>query len=216
MNSIPIKTARPTEREAVVQVIAESFRADPAARWIYPAARQYDEWFPGFVAAFAGKAFEHRSACCAADHSGAALWLPPEVHPDEVALAALIKASIGLARQPGVFALFAEMDRHHPAQPHWYLPMIGVQPGKQRSGLGSALLRHALKRCDAENHLAYLEASSRQSIPLYERHGFAVTGTIQVGSSPPLFAMVREPRPQEIRLANEAACLPGQSRGILQ
>lgn len=204
-----IRTAGASERDIAIRAITSAFSADPVARWIYPAADDYAKWFPDFVAAFACRAFEHGSAYCAEDHSGAALWLPPEIHPDDVALATLMQTSIGAAEQPEVFALFAEMDRHHPAQPHWYLPMIGVEPGKQRSGLGSALLRHALQRCDAENHPAYLEASSRQSIPLYERHGFAVTGPIQMGSSPTLYAMVRAPRPQESRSPNESACLPG-------
>ena len=40
---------------------------------------------------------------------------------------------------------------------------------------------------------ADLEASSEQNLALYERHGFEVVGTIQVGSSPSIFPMVREP-----------------------
>jgi predicted N-acetyltransferase YhbS len=72
--------------------------------------------------------------------------------------------------------------------------MIGVDPSKQGQGYGSALLKHALERCDGEGKLAYLEASSPKSIPLYQRHGFELIGTIQVGSSPPLFPMLRKPR----------------------
>jgi GNAT superfamily N-acetyltransferase len=72
--------------------------------------------------------------------------------------------------------------------------MIGVVPDKQGNGYGSALLRHALERCDSDDKLAYLESSSDKNIPLYERHGFEVLGTIQVGSSPPLFPMLRRPR----------------------
>jgi ribosomal protein S18 acetylase RimI-like enzyme len=209
MTVIPIKTARTREKEQVVRTITESFRADPAARWIYPATEQYDNWFPSFVAAFAGKAFEHRSACCAADYAGAALWLPPGVHPDETALLSLVRASVGAGEQDAVLALFEQMDRHHPAEPHWYLPMIGVAPVKQGSGVGSALLNESLRRCDAESRLAYLEATTTQSVRLYERHGFAVSATIQAGSAPPLYAMVRRPQPDRKRPAGESAPVPG-------
>ena len=41
------------------------------------------------------------------------------------------------------------MDECHPDESHWYLPMIGVEPSAQGEGLGAALLRHALARCDA-------------------------------------------------------------------
>ena len=96
--------------------------------------------------------------------------------------------------QADVFALLQAMDRNHPVEPHWYLPMIGVDPAKQRNGYGSALLKHALRRCDGQHAVAYLESSSPKNVPLYERHGFELLGTIQVGSSPPLFPMLRRPR----------------------
>jgi ribosomal protein S18 acetylase RimI-like enzyme len=60
--------------------------------------------------------------------------------------------------------------------------------------LGSALLEHALARCDGDHTLAYLESSNSPNNLLYERHGFEVIGTIQVGASPPIWPMVRRPR----------------------
>jgi GNAT superfamily N-acetyltransferase len=109
---------------------------------------------------------------------------------------ALLQRSIPEENQPEIFAFMEQMDSSHPFEPHWYLPMIGVDPGKQGNGYGSALLKHALARCDRDDKLAYLEASSPKSVPLYRRHGFDLVGTIQVGSSPPLFPMLREPRRQ--------------------
>jgi len=86
------------------------------------------------------------------------------------------------------------MGSYHPTEPHWYLPFIGVDPARQGNGHGSALMEHALTRCDREQKLAYLESSNPRNIPLYQRHGFEVLGTIQVGSSPPLAPMLRRPR----------------------
>src|SRR3989442_3137660 len=93
------------------------------------------------------------------------------------------------------FSLLEQMGGYHPCEPHWYLPMIGIDPAKQGNGDGSALLKHALERCDGEGKLAYLESSSPKSVPLYQRHGFELLGTIQVGSSPSMFPMLRKPRP---------------------
>lgn len=86
--------------------------------------------------------------------------------------------------------------------------MIGVDPAKQGNGYGSALLKHAVERCDGEGKPAYLESSSPRSIPLYQRHGFELLGTIQVGSSPPLFPMLREPRRHAISIETEANATP--------
>ena len=72
--------------------------------------------------------------------------------------------------------------------------MIGVDPADQGEGFGSALLQHGLARCDREDKLAYLESTSLESLRLYERHGFELLGTIQVGSSPQVFPMLRKPR----------------------
>jgi GNAT superfamily N-acetyltransferase len=72
--------------------------------------------------------------------------------------------------------------------------MIGVEPAQQGEGYGSALLKHALERCDSDDKLAYLESSSPKNLPLYKRHEFELLGTIQAGSSPMLFPMLRRPR----------------------
>jgi ribosomal protein S18 acetylase RimI-like enzyme len=86
------------------------------------------------------------------------------------------------------------MRAAHPSEPHWYLPLIGVDPRCQGRGYGSALLARALIRCDQERTLAYLEATSPLNRALYERHGFTVVTTIQAGNSPTIWPMVRTPR----------------------
>jgi ribosomal protein S18 acetylase RimI-like enzyme len=196
-----IKTVTPSNADQAVGAIVLAFSADPIARWFYPDPHRYLLHLPSFIRAFAGKAFEHNSAYYVDGYLGAALWLPPDVHPDKDALLALLQHSIPDEKQQEIFAFIEQMDRSHPAKPHWYLPMIGVDPTSQGNGYGSALLKHALERCDGEGQLAYLEASSPTSIPLYQRHGFELAGTIQVGSSPPLFPMLRKPR--RLSLGNE-------------
>ena len=191
---ITIKKVASAEQDNAVGAIVKAFSTDRAARWMYPDSGQYREHFQSFVKAFAGSAFEHGSADIVDGYLAAALWLPPGIHPDEEAMGKLIRSTVLESDQANVFALFQEMDRYHPAEPHWYLPMIGVDPAQQGKGYGSALLQHALARCDRENKLAYLESTSPRSVQLYQRHGFELLGTIQVGTSPQLFPMLRKPR----------------------
>lgn len=191
---IKVKTVEPCEREVAVGAVVQAFMADPAARWVYPDPERYLESFPDLVNAFAGVAFEHGSAERVDGSAAAALWLPPGVHADDEALAAVLSQSVPVHEQADVFALFEAMARFHPSQPHWYLPMIGVDPAQQGRGYGSALLSYALARCDVEGIPAYLESTSLQSRRLYERHGFELLGTIQIASAPPLFPMIRRPR----------------------
>jgi ribosomal protein S18 acetylase RimI-like enzyme len=184
----------PSEAEQAIAVIVLAFSIDPAARWTYPDPDRYLAHFPAVVRAFGGKAFAHGTGRHVSGFAGAALWLPPGIQPDEEALGAVLQASVAPSRQVAVFAVFEQMGRYHPREPHWYLPLIGVDPAHQRKGHGSALLQDALLQCDRDHAPAYLESTNPANIPLYERHGFEVLATIQVGSSPPIFPMLRAPR----------------------
>jgi ribosomal protein S18 acetylase RimI-like enzyme len=190
---ITIKKVATAEQDTAISALVRAFSTDSAARWMYPDSQQYLEHFQSFVKAFAGAAFEHGSADIVDGYLAAALWLPPGIHPDEQAMGKLIQGTLAEGDQANVSAIFEEMDRYHPTEPHWYLPMIGVDSAHQRKGFGSALLQHGLTRCDHEDRLAYLESTSPSSVRLYERHGFELLGTIQVGSSPQLFPMLRKP-----------------------
>ena len=107
----------------------------------------------------------------------------------------IIEASVSPAMLGDVYAVIEKMEQFHPAEPHWYLPLMGVDPVLQGQRYGSALLSHALQQCDREGSLAYLESSNPRNIPLYKRHGFRIIGEIQSGSSPTMTAMLRAPSP---------------------
>ena len=189
-----VKTVTASDEAPAIDVVVLAFSADPGARWTWPDPQQYLMHFPSFVKAFGGKAFTHGSAYYVDGYAGAALWLPPDVHPDEDVLITLLQHTAPEQIQKEIFAVFEQMDRYHPSQPHWYLPVIGVDPFQRGKGFGSALMQHALLQCDRDHAPAYLEFTNSANIPLYERHGFKVLDTIQVGSSPPIFPMLRAAR----------------------
>jgi GNAT superfamily N-acetyltransferase len=182
------------DRERAVAVITMAFSADPIARWFIRDAASYLNNFPPFVEAFGGGAFEHGSADVVEDFAGAALWLPPGIGPDEETMGALALQAIPADEQEERFGFMAQQGELHPKEPHWYLPLIGVDLTQQGRGYGSALLQFALQRCDRDHLPAYLEATSPQNKRLYERHGFEAIGVIQYGSSPPMWPMLRKPR----------------------
>jgi GNAT superfamily N-acetyltransferase len=189
-----VKETAPAEAEQAIATIVLAFGTDPAARWTYADPAQYLAHFPAIVRAFGGRAFAQGTACHVGGFAGAALWLPPGIGPDEEALLAIMRRSVPEERQAEVSAVFEQMGSYHPSGPHWYLPLIGVDPVHQGKGYGTALLRHALARCDREHAPAYLESSNPANIPLYLRHGFEVLGAIQVGSSPQIVPMLRAAR----------------------
>ena len=189
-----VTIAWPGDRHAVIDVLVRAFEADPVARWWFPDPRSYRPTFRAFAAAFGGRAIDHGTAQYVRPFLGAALWLPPGVGPDEQALIPLLEREVPDDRIRPVFMMLEKMGRHHPDEPHWYLPLIGVDPAYQGRSHGSALLRHATDRLDRAGQVAYLESTNPLNVPLYRRHGFEPRGTIQVADCPPVFPMVRYPR----------------------
>lgn len=193
-NSSTVKTTTIAEQPYIIAGLVLAFHNDPVARWMYPDSHQYLTYFPDFIKAFGGRAFEHDTTYAVDRYSGAALWFPPGVEPNVDVLIELFQRSVDDSQQEDLFTVLEQMGHFHPQQPHWYLAILGVEPVQQRKGYGSELMQPILKRCDREQITAYLESSNPANIPFYERHGFELLGTIQVGTSPPIFPMVRYPQ----------------------
>lgn len=191
--SIEIRSAARIEMKHTIAVIVAAFIADPPARFAWPSPYDYLENMPLATRAFAGSCFEHETAYVSADLCGVALWLPPGVEPQGASLEKMFRETAKPEHLDDLIATFDKMEKSHPREPHWYLPQIGVDPHAQGKGIGDALMRHTLERCDRERTLAYLEASKPANIPFYERHGFEVVAQIQVGAGPPVTPMVRSP-----------------------
>jgi GNAT superfamily N-acetyltransferase len=93
------------------------------------------------------------------------------------------------------FQLLFEVDDLHPKEPHWYLATLGTDPSMQGKGIGTKLLRDALRLADEKGMPAYLESSKESNVPFYARSGFEVVGEVRVSGSPTLWRMWRDPLP---------------------
>lgn len=182
------------DRDRAVAALVTAFSADPVIRWLYPDPGRYLRFFPRLLDLYGGDAFVAGTAEVDPDHTGVALWLAPDATFDDDALAALFEESVDTHRRGAVMELLDEMGAHHPTDPVWYLPFIGVDPQAQGRGVGSQLLAAGLARADRDGLSAYLEASTPRNRALYQRHGFEVVGELRAGDSPPLWPMVRLPQ----------------------
>jgi GNAT superfamily N-acetyltransferase len=82
------------------------------------------------------------------------------------------------------------------AEPHWVLEGVGVEPSRQRLGLGVVLVRHGFARADAERVPVMLEANSESNRTLWGKFGFEVIDYTDPADEPlgvPVWRMVRQP-----------------------
>jgi ribosomal protein S18 acetylase RimI-like enzyme len=102
--------------------------------------------------------------------------LPP---PSVVArLRCLLGQGWVVARRWG--EVFVQLDEIHPVEPHWYLGTLGIDPGHQGRGFGSALLRRWLEATRVEPAPVYLETDRRENVAFYAREGFEVERQTEV------------------------------------
>ena len=185
-----IVTASSKDLDRVKGVLKLGFASDALIRWVFPDASSYLKCFDIWMEEFSKIAFENNIVFSEENFCGSSLWHPPGAKFDSSVLASTFE-SIPSDRIEEAIKFFEEFEQYHP-EDAWYLAFIAVDPAMQRKGIGSFLLKEALKMIDQRGDRAYLEASNEQNKALYERHGFVEIGRVQFENSPPAFPMIRE------------------------
>jgi ribosomal protein S18 acetylase RimI-like enzyme len=183
-----------SEVDRAIAKLVLAFGTDPVARWMYDDPQDYLLHIPRLFRALGTSSFEAGAAQRTSDGHGVALWFPPDVRSDDAPLEAVLAESIAGEKRADVGSVFEMTEHYRPAEPHWYLSLIGVEVVHRNNGCGATLLQHGLRQCDREHRPAYLWSSNPLNTSLYRRHGFEIMNTIQVGSSPSIVPMLRQPR----------------------
>ena len=184
-----IKTDK-KNKDQVKAVLKLGFSSDALLRWIFPDANSFLNSFDLWMDEFSKKSFESNIVFSEENFYGTSLWHPPGFEFDETVLYSTFE-SIPKEGLENALKFFEEFSEYHPDDA-WYLAFISVDPSKQGLGIGSVLLKEALKMIDEKGDRAYLEASNESNKALYERHGFVEIGRVQFEDSPPAFPMIRE------------------------
>jgi ribosomal protein S18 acetylase RimI-like enzyme len=195
-----IQRATVGDIERMVGILYAAFQADPVLDWLLRADGRRRAGFESFFReTLRLLCLPHQEVYLTQAGTGAALWTPPNRWRmgllQQARLAPKILRIAGLARLWRLVSGTDMLNRQHPHQDHYYLFLLGVVPGQQGRGIGSALLQHMLTRCDREGLGVYLENTNERNLDLYTRHGFEITKVIALGAgAPPLWAMWRAPR----------------------
>jgi GNAT superfamily N-acetyltransferase len=193
-----VRRATSADLDGVTRALGRAFHDDPVMHWFFPDERGREDHIERVFRMRVGSLIGQDEVYTTDDHAGAAVWAQPgkwEMSPLEglrfvARLLPVVRTRIGvLARGWGA------IDRLHPKEPHWYLAILGTEPAAQGQGVGSALMRPVLEDCDRNEVGAYLESSKESNLDFYARHGFRVTGELDLPDGPRVWPMWRDPRP---------------------
>jgi GNAT superfamily N-acetyltransferase len=193
-----VRKAASGEAADLSRALARAFHDDPVFGWLIPDdARRRSILEPGFRLLLRRTWLRHEETYTEGDVVGACVWNPPGTWKLGAREQLRLLPALGRIwgrHSPRALRALAALERGHPAEEHYYLVFMGVDPASQGRGIGSAMMFPVLSRCDAEGVPAYLEASSPRNRALYERHGFEVSEELQIGrGAPPLWRMWRAP-----------------------
>jgi ribosomal protein S18 acetylase RimI-like enzyme len=192
-----IRKATPPEEPELSTALARAFFDDPIFRWALPDDERRGRQLAPFFSLFVETLFSYDEIYANEDLSSAALWVPPGEKPTPEDLEQEFGermeeiAGVDVDR---LFQVSKVIEEHHPPGSYYFLQFMGVDPERQGQGIGSALLRLVLERCDREQQWAYLDATSERNKRLYERHGFEAEAEYGPEGGPPLWPMWRGPR----------------------
>jgi GNAT superfamily N-acetyltransferase len=193
-----VRKATAGDAPLLAAALARAFYDDPPTCWVLrDDSRRLAQLERSFALSLRRIFLAHDECYTNEGIGGGAMWAPPgRWHLGVLLQLRLIPALLAINGRavPRLLQALNAADSNHPKTPHYYLAFLGVEPRLQGKGIGSALLRQVLDRCDRERTPAYLEASTPRNRTLYERHGFEVTQEFLLGKgSPPLWRMWRAP-----------------------
>ena len=192
-------------------LLARSFHNNPNFVDLFPDERTRPRALPRMFAAGLRDAlgFGHAYAAMRGEEgatrdklAGVAVWLPPGAFPLSIVrqlralpgMAGVLAAAPRSARR--LLKYTAGIARLHPAQPYWYLEVVGVDPTARGLGIGTQLLEPVLALADEAGQRCYLETMTERNVGWYRGLGFEVkeAGVRFVPGGPQNWTMMRPPR----------------------
>ena len=176
-----IRLASADQIPKLARVLARAFADDPYFSFLAGDAPRRDErTVAGWVGVLRYSSARLSDTYTTDDLAGAAIWIPPGQRPrllDAIQVGPAMARLTGWGRLRSVARAVGDLERRrreHVPEPHYYLSALGVDPARQGQGIGTALMRPVLYRCDRDRIPAYLETATERDVPLYERHGFSI------------------------------------------
>ncbi len=188
----------PSDADRAARLLAQAFHDDPVLNWLFTGSSDVQAALEAFFPVAMTSALTRGHLYRSPGWEAVAYWSPPGAHgmfnPEHrTTVDELVVGEIGLERAAETSQLGEILAAHHIAEPHFYLPFIGVSPEAQGTGKGKLVMQPVLDLCDLHGLPAYLESSNPRNIPFYQRLGFEITAEFAADGGPPMAGMRRPP-----------------------
>jgi len=180
MSQITITPLRAEQTEQAVGVLARAFVTNPVHVAAFGPSRveSNEAFFRIGLAVMKGGKF------VATDGSrihGVAHWVHSTAcqfsASDKLRMMPRMIRGFGVRTTLKVISWVSTWSRHDPAEPHYHLGPIAVNPDAQGGGVGRMLMESYCMELDRTEVPGYLETDRPDNVAFYQRFGFAVTGT---------------------------------------
>ncbi|MFC2083113.1 GNAT family N-acetyltransferase [Candidatus Bipolaricaulota bacterium] len=194
-----IREVGESDLEKLDETLVDAFQQDPFFEWFVPQGRAHRRRLLILFMWFLQTALERGTILATPDLAATILIMPPGKWQlgirEQVAELQLGVRVFGVGRLLSRVAGIAALERRAPSRPHYYIPLLAADPKLRGLGVGSALLKEALRRADSKSVPTYLENTNELNLPFYQRLGFVTTETFRmIRQAPPMWLMVREPQ----------------------
>jgi GNAT superfamily N-acetyltransferase len=180
--STEARTAGAADLDAIVATLTTAFFDDPLWGPAFPDVTRRAAQAGALWRLFATSALRYPWMLVTTEAEAVALWIPPGgdelTEAEAAAFAPLLVEVAGAAVAGEIHALMAKFDAARPAEPHFYLSLLGTHAAHRGRGLGMGLLAESLARIDALGMQAYLESSNPANDVRYQRLGFTPHASI--------------------------------------
>jgi ribosomal protein S18 acetylase RimI-like enzyme len=198
-----------TQIRSAGATLARAFQDDPLMVYSIPDAAERMRLLPdvyGRMIHFGCLAGEVYAAAGADAEAldGVALWMPPDAKWSREHIEASGMSQMPTLIGDDAYQRYREVvGREWQARERdlkgacWYLFLLGVEPSRQRRGLGGALMRGVLERADVEQMACYLETENERNVAFYRKQGFdvIVNGEAAGTSGVRFWSFSRMPKP---------------------
>jgi ribosomal protein S18 acetylase RimI-like enzyme len=176
---VEVRPADPQHIDRIAEVFGRSFVTEPMMSW--PLGGRIDDLEQRCIRAFAAylePLLDAGLVWQTTDGHGALVLVSPD--QAEVWDAALARVddstSHDMTDDGGVRheRFWAWVESKIPPEPVWHLDCVGVAPGMQGRGIGSALINHAMERARDSGAALILETGTERNVTLYERCGLRI------------------------------------------